>query len=84
MTRSRGHVLYVWIGIEECRGMAGEREEDFVEHGRGGDGAVGVPKGRFLAPTSRCMRTINRLNGSKRQHIECRDAFRAAHDLGSD
>jgi hypothetical protein len=73
--RSCCHVVR---GIEERRWVPREREEDFVEHGRGDGRSLGARK-RFFRAASRSKDTISKLKSSKR-HIE-RVALHALLDV---
>jgi hypothetical protein len=69
---------HVVRGIEERRRVPGEREEDFVEHGRGADRSLDA-RNCFFRAASRSKNTISKLKSSKR-HIE-RVALRALLDV---
>lgn len=63
------------MGIEERRRVSGEREENFVEHGNGGVGAVGAWFLR-VRTVRRWTKTMSRLNSSNR-HMK--NASRCGH-----
>lgn len=65
------------MGIEERRWVSGEREEDFVEHGKGGAAVVGACFLR-LRTARRWTVTMSRLNSSNR-HMK--NASRCGHCL---
>lgn len=64
------------LGIEERRGVSGERKEDLVEHGNGDNGRAPVFGASLrLRTVRRWTKTMSKLNNSKR-HMEGRVALR--------
>ena len=64
------------MGIEERRRVSGEREENFVEHGKGGGAAAVGAWFLRVRTVRRWTKTMSRLNSSNR-HMK--NASRCGH-----